>query len=240
MTLAKLFILGQEIELLWTDMNYHRDTRINGKPASDTNGGLITVCYSTDYYSDLVLRWMTKESEDDTWNEADKMEMGKVCFYENGFDYPPIKTYKFNDAHLIYFKEIFNAEGEEPMQTILSISPAIQNYGVEFVKLWNESWIPPSERMPYQSMESEEPKVLDYYLTDLDGSRIDKAKIGEKVFLNIKTKGLINELLTITLDDKNVDFKYNDKVLPNDTISNYKITKSLEKLELEVIKQQEN
>ena len=65
MTLAKLFILGQEIELLWTDMNYYRDTRINGKPASDTNGGLITLCYVTDRYSDLVLHWMTKKNEDE-------------------------------------------------------------------------------------------------------------------------------------------------------------------------------
>ena len=142
MTLAKLFILGQEIELLWTDMNYHREIRMNGKPATEIMGGLITVCFATNQNTDQILRWMTKENEDNTWNEADKMEEGKVCFYENGFDYPPTKTYEFNDAHLIYFKETFNAEGEEPMQTILTISPAIQNYETEFVKRWNFSWIP--------------------------------------------------------------------------------------------------
>jgi len=78
-------------------MNYHREIRMNGKPATEIMGGLITVCYATDYYSDLVLRWMTKKSEDNNWNEADKMEKGKVCFYENGFEYSPTKTYEFND-----------------------------------------------------------------------------------------------------------------------------------------------
>jgi hypothetical protein len=234
MTLAKLFILGQEIELLWVKMKYIRKYRKNGKIKTDVMGGLIKVCFATDKDTDLILRWMTKENKDNTWNEVDKMEKGKVCFYENGFDYPPTKTYEFNDAHLIYFEEIFNSEGEEPMQTILTISPAIQNYGVEFIKLWNENWIPSSERMPYQAIENEEPKVLDYYLTDLDGNRINKSKIGEKVFLNIETKNLIGELLTIALDVKNVDFIYKDEILPNDTISDYKITKDLEKLKLEV------
>jgi len=123
-------------------MNYHREIRMNDKPATDFIGGLITLCFATDRDTDIILRWMTKENQDNTWNEADKMEEGKVCFYENGFDYPPTKTYEFNDAHLIYFKETFNAEGEEPMQTILTISPAIQNYETEFVKRWNFSWIP--------------------------------------------------------------------------------------------------
>lgn len=235
---AKLFILGQEIELLWTDMHYYREIRMNGKPATKIMGGLITVCFATNQDSDQILRWMTKESEDDTWEEVDKMEEGKVCFYENGIDYPPIKTYKFNDAHLIYFKESFYAEGSQPMQTTITISPAIQNYGTDFVKRWNVSWIPPNERMPYQPIENNEPKVLDYYLTDLDDNKIDKTKIGEIVFLNIETKNLIGKLLTISLNDKKVDFKYKNEILPNDTISNYKITNNLEKLKLEVVKQQ--
>ncbi|MBE7635072.1 hypothetical protein G1K75_12620 [Tenacibaculum finnmarkense] len=156
MTLAKLFILGKEIELLWTDINYHREIRMNGKPSTHVIGGLITLCFATDRDTDIILRWMTKENEDNTWQEVDKMEKGKICFYENGFDYPPTKTYQFNDAHLIYFKETFSTYGEEPMKTIITISPAIQNYGTEFPKRWNVSWIPPNERTPYKPIENQE------------------------------------------------------------------------------------
>ncbi|MBE7635053.1 type VI secretion system tube protein TssD [Tenacibaculum finnmarkense] len=46
MTLAKLFILGQEIELLWTNMEYYREIRKNGKPSTDIISGLITLCFA--------------------------------------------------------------------------------------------------------------------------------------------------------------------------------------------------
>lgn len=239
MVLAKLFVLGQERELLWTDMGYERDIRKNGKPSTEVMGGLITVCYESQGDDDIILRWLTIPSEDDTWEEVDKMAEGKVCFYDNDFDYPPTKTYKFNDALLIYYKEVFFTEGIHPMKTIITISPAIQNYGTDFVKRWNVSWIPPEET-PYQAVENGEPKVLDYYLTNLDGQRIDQAKIGEKIYLNIETTNLIGKTLTISLNDKNVDFKYKDEALKDDTISNYKVNNDLEKLKLEVILQQNN
>lgn len=105
---------------------------------------------------DLVLRWMTEETEDDTWEEVDKIEMGKVCFYDNGFVYPPTKTWAFNDAHLVNYKEVFKAEGQDPMQTIITISPAIQDYGACFLKRWNVSHVPTSEKEPYQSIEHEQ------------------------------------------------------------------------------------
>ena len=239
MTEAKLFILGLEIELLWVKMNYIRKYRKNGKVKTDVMGGLIKVCLATGKDTDLILRWMTKENKDNTWNEADKMEKGKVYFYENGFDYPPTKTYEFNDAHLIFYQEMFNAEGEQPMQTTLTISPAIQNYGVEFIKRWNVSWIPPSERMPYQPKEDLTPKVIDYYITNTESNRIEEDEIGNIIFLNIETKNLIDELLSINLENKNVDFKYKGKVLPNDILSDYKVTSDIEKIKLEVIPQEQ-
>ena len=240
MTLIKLFAAGQERELLWFSMNYHRNIRKNGKPSTEIMGGLITACFPSQMEDDLILRWMTKENKDNTWEEVDKMEKGNICFYENGFDHPPTKTYEFNDAHLIYYKEFFCTEGEVPMQTILTISPAIQHYGTTFVKRWNVSWVPPEEQPPHQPVESEDPKVLDYFLTDINSNRIEKATVGEKVFLNIDTKNLIGELLTISLNDKNVDFKYKGEKLGNDTISDYKIGNNLEIIELEIIKHEDN
>ncbi len=115
---------------------------------------------------------MTKKNEDETWNKVDKMEQGKICFYENGFEYPPTKTYKFEDAHLIYFREIFFTEGTQPMQTILTISPAIQNYGTDLVKRWNHSWIPPSERMPYQAIENNEEYDEQIKVIDKNGNPV--------------------------------------------------------------------
>jgi hypothetical protein len=235
---AKLFIIGQEIELLWTDMNYYRNIKVNGKPATDILGGLITLCFATTKDTDLVLRWLTKESEDDTWEEVDKMEEGKVCFYDNGFDYPPTKTYKFSDAHLVYFKETFNTLGEEPLQTILTISPAIQNYSVDFLKRWNVSWVPPSERIAYKPIEVERDEVIDCYLTDLENNETSNVSFEQEVYLVVKTKNMIGKIKDIDLKNLKHTFEYNGELLENNTLKSFNIEADLQKVKLKVIKPQ--
>ncbi|MBE7653844.1 type VI secretion system tube protein TssD [Tenacibaculum finnmarkense] len=240
MTLAKLFILGQEIELLWTNMEYYREIRKNGKPSTDIISGLITLCFATGKDTDVILRWMTKENEDDTWQEVDKMEEGKIYFYENGLDYPPTKTYKFKDTHLIYFKEIFNAEGKEPMQTIITISPAIQNYGVNFLKRWNVSWVVPSKRTPYQAIENnEEPKFIEYYFENNEGEKITQEKIqaDQKITLVIETENADNETIDLNLNDNKLDYMYDGVVAENDIIKNIIVTGKETRVELTTIKE---
>jgi hypothetical protein len=180
---------------------------------------------------------MTKESEDDTWEEVDKMEEGKVCFYESGFDYPPTKTYKFNDAHLIYFKEIFYANGWQPMETIITISPAIQNYGTEFPKRWNVSWIPPSERMPYQSTNNSSLQITKTHYEDLDGNKTEKLTIGKDVYLVIESSNILGKKIDIDLSDKEKDFIYKGQVLENDILKNLVINSNIQKEKLTIIAQ---
>ncbi len=235
MTAAKLFILDKEIELLWVDMNYYRETSRNGKPDPEVIGGLITVCFPTDNYTDQILRWMTKKNEDNTWNEVDKMENGKVCFYDDGFDYPPTKTYKFDDAHLIYFQEIFYTDGSLPMRTIITISPAIQDYGELYVKRWNENYIPPEEQTPYQPVENLDKKITDFYYTDKDNKKDTKLTYGEKAYLIIESRNMIGEIVDLKLSNKVIDFIYEDKRIKNDTIEGYKIKSNTDKIPVYVI-----
>ena len=86
--------------------------------------------------------------------------------------------------------------------------------------------------------EEKEPQIIEYYLTDLDGNKIQEIEAGKCVILNIHSKNMISKLFTIDLSNKTVDFKYNGKILNNDTIKDYKINKNIEKLELEVIEQE--
>ena len=237
MTYSKLFVLKQEIELIWMDMDYSRRARPNGNVTSKVEGGLLTVCFESIEYSDQILNWMTKESQDDTHEDTDKMEKGKVCYYGDGMHAPPTKTYEFDDALLVNYTETFDADSENCIQTVITISPGIQNYGVEVLKPWNVSYIPPSEDSGGEEEKIEEKKLVDYFLTDSSGKKIEEYEVGDKIYLNIETKNRIDDKITIHLEDKSHDFKYNGNVLENDMLKDFVIKKDVEKIELTVIGQ---
>lgn len=236
---AKLFLLKQEIELLWTDMQYVREIKPGGKPGSGVLGGEITVCFATRTDTDLVLRWLTKKSEDDSQREADKMEEGEILFYLDGFENPSTKSYKFNDAFPIHFKETFNANDKHPLQTILTISPAIQNYGADLVKRWNISFVPPSEDAPYQSNEetNTDMKITDVYYEDMDGNKIQDLKVGMDVYLVIISENISGKAVNANLSDKNCDFMHNGERLEDDLLKDLTISGDTHKEKLTIIAQ---
>lgn len=157
MTSAKLFILGEERELLWTNTNYYRSTRADGSPTSDVEGGFLTLSFVSQENDHVFWHNMTKEVEEET----ERMTKGEVHFYKKGDEDIPIRKYKFNDAYLIVYSEVFYANGTENMHSVLTLSPAIQDYGTELVKYWNKSWIPPSEPVYYvPKQEKKEDRVV--------------------------------------------------------------------------------
>ncbi|MDG1333811.1 MAG: type VI secretion system tube protein TssD [Crocinitomicaceae bacterium] len=237
---AKLFILRQEIDLLWTDMNYVRQTKVNGKPITEVLGGEINMGFEANRNSDILARWITKVSDDDTFREVDRMEEGEIRFYEDGFDDSPKRIYKFNDAYPIYFEEVFNAEDEHQFQINLSISPAIQEYGSKLIKDWNINYIPPNDQKDTEEeQEKEDPQFLGYHFENQEGEKIEqnKIRIDDVIYLVVETENADGEKITLNLDDDNLDYEYNGKVLENDTLKGVSVTGSVTKVKLTAVAQ---
>lgn len=238
---AKLFILRQEIDLLWTDMNYVRQTKGDGKPTSEVLGGLITMGFESSQNSDVFVHWMTKGGDDDTFEDTDRMEEGEIRFYNDDTDETPLRTYKFNDAYPVHYEEVFDADNEEQMTIVMSISPAIQEYGSKVIKDWNISYTPPTESQPSQSEteEKEEPQFIGYHFEDDDGNKIeqDKIRIGDVIHLVIETENADGEKITLNLDDDNLDYEYNGKVLANDTLKGVSVSGTLTRVKLKAVEQ---
>lgn len=233
MTLAKIYLLGQEREVLWTHMGYHREIGLNGRPSSIVMGGHITVSFTSQASDDIILYSMTKDSQEPT--EKDKMFEGKLCFYEDGFDYPPTKTYFYNDAFLIYFQESFSASNG--MQTTITISPAIQDYGAPVEKSWNQKQGSKNEdapSSPSSPLEEHDPQILECYYTDLEGNKTAEPLTGDEVYLVLKTQSMIGETIDIELSNHAQDFLYNDELLPDDLIKAFQVTSDLHKIKLKV------
>lgn len=80
------------------------------------------------------------------------------------------------------------------------------------------------------------PKIIDFCLTDRQNNKIDKANIGDIVFLYIKTFGLKGKKISIKLDNPEVDFEYEDKILTNDTLKDYLVKYDEEFIKLKIVK----
>ncbi len=155
---AKLFVFGQEREVVNAAITYHRlVNNQTGKAGYEPQGGLIDLEMLSSYDDDILARWIINVPED----KLCILTKGALVFYKESFGNTPVFTYKFNDAALIKYSEVFFAQDDTPMTLKMTISPAIQEYKEQtVVKHWQENWTPPSEKEPYQSpvVEDKRPK----------------------------------------------------------------------------------
>ncbi|OXE97407.1 type VI secretion system tube protein TssD [Flavobacterium araucananum] len=210
MTSARLFILGEERDLLWTNMNYKRQVDAFGAPSTYIEGGLIT------------LSFVSQENDYALWHnllkgvhqETDRMEKGEIHFYGSGDQDIPIRKYKFSDAYIVFFSETFDAFGSGSLQTVLTLSPAIQNYGLtkDFVKYWQVSWIKPTEPVYYRPAQEEEDRIIyiNGHFYNKDGTF--EGKVNETDY-----EGSINDVYVCDGKSTQKDKNGNDFVTYNNT-----------------------
>lgn len=89
---AKLFVLNQEIPLLKSDMGYSRTVDSLTGDANKVVGGRISLTFETLEDAHDLMHWITRANGGSSMSEKSKMEKGKVCFYDKGFDNEPTGT----------------------------------------------------------------------------------------------------------------------------------------------------
>lgn len=223
---AFLYVDDKKLNVLESSYSFKQESDYNGKPSSKPRFvGLHLVIESTK--DDELIEWMINP------NMSKQLKLQYI---------PRIlgtktRAVDFIDAHCIEYPEHFNSDGTNPMTTSLNITSAgVKEGTTEFSEYWRTTF-PNITPITEKEEETLEPKVIDYYITNLNNKRIQNVKPDDKILLNVHTKNMIDKLFTINLDNPNVDFKYNGEILTNDTLKDYLIEKNLEKIELEVIKQ---
>ena len=227
--LAKLFIQGRAIHVL--DTNVHFYQRIHPEtfqPTSVPMGGVFTVTLEADSTTDFLRLMLSPDS----------MCNGYIRFYKRD-GMSKLNDYEFFDTYIVGYQRDF--DGVHGLQTTdtLTFSPGILRVGsMVFEKHWKVTDLAVKADVTAISEKVEKkPKLVDSYLTDTYNNCIEEAKVGDTIFLNIKTKDMIGELMTVKLNNQTVDFKYNGKVLKDDTLKDFQITGNNQKIELDVIRQ---
>lgn len=225
---AALFINDEERTILDASLLYQFLYDSTGKPTSRLITKPITfVIESTRYDSFFYTQMFSPSSQCE----------GEIVFYKRD-GLSTLFKIEFANAHITRLGEQFTSEGTAPMTLKMDISwGIIRMKGVVYEQPWNP-YNPFINQVAPTVIEEEEKKVTNYYITDIHGEELEEYKVGDKIILTIETLNRVGDAMTISLEDKTHDFKYNGNLLVNDTLSDYIIGSDLEKIELEVVKQE--
>jgi hypothetical protein len=109
---AKLIIGDREYNVLNFEYEMRQATDRNGVPRANVIGNLMI----------LTMEATSRNSEITEWATNNNMKKnGRIEFYRRDGDAAG-KKINFTDAYLIYHKDVFDANGDVPMKTILHIS----------------------------------------------------------------------------------------------------------------------
>ncbi|PKV48880.1 hypothetical protein ATE84_0896 [Aquimarina sp. MAR_2010_214] len=230
--IAKLYVNGQVYNVLESEQGIIQSSDETGRPTSRPfHTGLKAAIESTKdtYFFEKAIH-PTQQIQEIILEYSDSMPGRRT------------RRIRFVDCYVTFDSIHFKANDTDPLTETLLITAA----GIEDSHSQGKYTTPRQETeflsnqapLTTQEEETEKKKVIDYYITDLNNKRIDKILAGNIILLNIHSKNMTDELFTIKLSNKTIDFKYNGEVLTDDTLSNYRIGSNHEKIELEVIKQE--
>ena len=225
---ATLFVLDKEYPLLDINYNLNQKADQTGRPIGRTFGGKLFVKFASTRDDAFFYEAMFSPN---------LMIEGKIRIFrrdgiQKAFDI------EFANAFVVHLKEHFNGSSTQPCYMEVVISPLIQKIRDSIFEL------PTNPSNPFiqqaaPTVRDDGKKLERYYLTDKEGNEIEDYENGQVIVLNIETKNYNGEKISINLNDKEHDFKLDGVTQRNDTIRDYVISKDHEKIELEVIPEQQ-
>lgn len=127
--LAKLVLGSSEFNVLSADYEISQPTDSQNRPNGKPKGGIINLTLEASNKNDLA-EWMLSP----TMKKA-----GQLTFYRRDAN-SAMKTISFSDAFCVNYKEVFVANGEDPMKTLIRISAGelkINNATVAVTNPWS-------------------------------------------------------------------------------------------------------
>lgn len=223
---AKLYIEGQERNLLNSVLVYSQIADYNGRPTQLPVSEPLQLAFESTKDDELFYNYMF---------HPDRMFKGYIRFFkrdglQKDFDI------EFANAHIINLYEHFSSTGDDPMYMHIIISYGISRVrGTIHEKKWNPS--NPFEEVEETATQEEETSILDLYYENSAGEQISKLRKNKTVFLLINTSGMVGKSIDLDLSDSDFNFEYNGELLENDQLLGLEVTADTMKVELITKKQ---
>ncbi|BAV10185.1 hypothetical protein SAMN05421788_104445 [Filimonas lacunae] len=109
--IAKMDLDGESSNILYCSFRFTQVTDATGRPSSVPKGGAVTLTVESAGTSDLF-DWMIS---------PDQTRSGVITFYRRD-TMSKLKTLEFTDAHCIDYQEVYQHDGDFPMQVKMILS----------------------------------------------------------------------------------------------------------------------
>ncbi len=230
---AKLIIDEKEINVLRFSFGFHQVADTNGRPSQKPVFVGLKLIIET--RKDLNLADWSFDP-----NQTKQLELHIYPVVMGG----KTRRIYFYDCHLINWKNDFSSTGSQPMCETLEITAAgvnNSNASTEYSAYWRETF-PQQEIEPTVRQQQEEPELLNYHIEDLNNNIIEEDKIKERqeIYLVINSRNTEGEIVDIDLENKAIDFEYDEKWMKDDIIRDVILNETFTKVKLKAIKQKEN
>ncbi len=174
------------------------------------------------------------------WAVAPQMIKNCKIIFTSRYGMSKSTTIELLDTHCLFYKLKFNHQSQDPLQIYASLAPAtVLVNGQQMISHWWRKTDPAIIGAPVME-EQREPEMLESYYEDKKGNRIPdhKIRIGDEVYLVIKTSNAIGKSISINLADNIRDFEYNGEILENDILEGITINADIQRVTLKVVPQQ--
>lgn len=146
MATAILDFLGQQRDIIKIRVKYKKKYwDWNCIPSSIPLGGMLEIEFAT-HPNDSRFYERITTIDYQLYKMGYPLDKGEIFFNDVNGDI--LKRWKFADTIIKSVTNVFYTDGENPMMTYITLSPAIQDYGFKHVKSWNISDTTPSPYKP--------------------------------------------------------------------------------------------
>jgi len=227
---AKLFVDGEYYNIKEFSYGFTNGSNTNGFSSSKTRQIGLT----------CVIEAIRQEYFEEWAMESNFKKYIEVHISEGVNSMGRTRVLKCHDTFLLELHTRFSSSSSEPM----SFELFMKSGAIEFswstaahVEAWSE--LPTQEGEVTVIEETLEPRIIDYFISDLNGTRVSDIEVGDKILINLQTENMVGKTYSINLDNPEVDFKHKGKILINDTLKDYPIGNEIETIELEVVEELE-
>ncbi|MBQ4819283.1 type VI secretion system tube protein TssD [Aquimarina sp. MMG016] len=190
---AKLFINGEERNVLNSSFLYRQLIDHTGRPKTSVNGGQLHFILESTKNDELFYDWMFADHQ---------TYQGYLRFYDrDGFR--KLFDFEFANCHCVGLTESFSATGNEPLRMELTLSPGIQKVRDQiFEKAWNPNNPFKEEAVPVTTLETPQTQItrIAWVNSDSQEENITEIRVTQRASLIAEIQNPEGSTATITIE----------------------------------------